>query len=113
MSSPGSIRAGRAYVELSLDDSPLKARLKQIPNIMKGMLSGAAGGAAAAALTGVTVATQGAAAALALAGVTAGATTAIIVNSAKHFADFGSELADMSARTGASVEALSALKYAA
>lgn len=88
------VRAGRAYVELGVDSSALAkglnaaaSRLKAfgagISNIGKGLM--AAGTAVTAPLTLM----------------------------AKSFADGGSRILEMSKRTGVSVEALSALGYAA
>jgi TP901 family phage tail tape measure protein len=87
------VRAGRAFVELSLQD-----------NLTKGM------NAAAATLKGfgTRVAEVGAV----MSGIGA-AITAPFIAATKSFADAGSRLYDLSQRTGLSVEALSALKYAA
>lgn len=101
----GSIRAGKAHVEVSSDNSKLVAGLKSAASMLKSFGSsiasiGKMGLTAGAGLAGLGAAVAG-----------AGATG--IIAATKHFADAGSELADMSARTGASVESLSALKYAA
>ena len=87
------VRAGRAFVELSLQD-----------NLTKGME------AAAATLKGFgsRIAEVGAV----MSGL-GGAITAPFIAAAKSFADAGSRLYDLSQRTGLSVEALGALKYAA
>lgn len=95
MSGKGSaVRAGRAFVELYADGTKLARGLKQARDRLKAW--------------GATVQGVGNkifAAGAALAGPLAAA--------AKAFSDAGSDLADMSQRTGASVEALSELGFAA
>jgi hypothetical protein len=91
------IRAGRAYVEVGADDAPLQARIKAAEARIKAF------GASVSAVGGKLL-SLGKAAGLQILG---GA------GLAKLFADAGSELNDMSARTGLSVEALSQLGYAA
>jgi hypothetical protein len=90
----GGIRAGRAFVELALRDNQLVRGLR----------------AAEARLKGLGSAVQGIGARLAGVGVAIGTP---FIAAAKSFADVGSELADMSARTGVSVERLSELGHAA
>ena len=94
MGKQGAIRAGRAYVELFADNSPLirglglaKAKLMDWGRSVQriGLKVMAAGSALAAPL----------------------------VFSVKHFMNFGHELEEMSAKTGIGVEALSELTYAA
>lgn len=94
MPSSSAIRAGRAFVELFADEKPLVRGL----NAAKAKLNsfGSAVAKIGAGLTG---------AGLAIAGP--------LLASAKAFADVGSDLADMSGRTGIAVEQLSALKFAA
>ncbi len=94
MAGAGAIRAGRAYVEFFSEDSKLVRGMRRIDKNLQswGKQVTAVGSAVAAAglavLSPLTVA-------------------------ASIFSDMGSELNDMSARTGASVEALSSLGFAA
>lgn len=90
----GGIRAGRAFVEIGANDSSLVAGLKAAEAKLKAFGAGLTG-------VGTQLATLGA------------AITAPLLGAAKVFADAGSDLNDMSARTGVSVEALSALGHAA
>lgn len=90
----GSIRAGFAYVELGAIDKSLKAAFARVRKAVSSVGSTLASIAAPAAVAGAAV---------------AGAAAAI----AKSFSDAGSELLDMSQRTGLSVEALSSLRFAA
>src|SRR5262245_17507916 len=90
----GAIRAGRAFVELFTDDSKLVQGLRQ--------------GEAKLKAWGAAVSSAGSK----LFALGASVVTPLAV-SAKMFADMGSELNDMSSRTGASVEALSTLGFAA
>lgn len=93
MASPGGIRAGKAYIELGLDNKVtqgMKYAKAQLNAMGKAMVSVgqktlAVGLAGQAAMTAAAVA----------------------------FSNRGSELWDMSKRTGASVEALSEFQYAA
>lgn len=98
--SAKEIRAGKAYVELSIRD-----KLTQGLRSAWGRLKAFAGMVKTAffAVTG------------AIAGITAAISAAVtpIVMMAKHFSDVGSELNDMAARTGVAVETLSQMKYAA
>ena len=94
MATTGAIRAGRAFVELFADDSQLQRGLKRASAKLK------AWGASVGAM-GRTMVTYGAA--------VAGA----IIAASKVYAGMGGSLAEMSERTGASVEALSELSYAA
>jgi hypothetical protein len=88
------VRAGRAYVEAFWNDSALnkglRATEKQLKSLGKSLASIGTGMAGAGA-----------------------AITAPLFMAVKSFADAGSELWDMAKRTGVSVEALSALGYAA
>jgi hypothetical protein len=88
------IRAGRAYVELLTDNSKLVTGLRAASARLKAF--------------GVTVQAAGLRM-MALGGMG----LAPLIYSARTFATVGSELLDMSTRTGVSVEALSALGYAA
>ena len=94
MGKQGAIRAGRAYVELFADNSPLirglgiaKAKLTDWGRSVQriGLKVMAAGSALAAPL----------------------------IFSVKHFMNFGHKMEEMSVRTGIGVEALSELTYAA
>jgi hypothetical protein len=107
MASSGAIRAGKAYVEVGADNSPLRADLKGALGMLKGfasaaMLGGAIGAGAALGSAAVGLLTEGLSAAAGL-----------VPGMVSHFTEAGSALNDMSARTGASVESLSALGYAA
>lgn len=90
----GGIRAGKTFVEAYLDDSKLAAGLKAAEAKLKAWGSGVT--AVGASLAGV-----------------GSAITTGFLGAAATFADTGSELNDMSARTGMSVEGLSALGHAA
>lgn len=88
------IKAGRAYVELMLKDSKFIQGLKAASRQLKSFGSGA----------------------MALgAGITAAGSAVVgpIIAAVKHFAAFGSELADASARTGIAAGALAELGFAA
>src|ERR1700741_4371658 len=94
MPSPGALKAGKAIIELSLLTGPVEKQLKTLQSKLKGFgdklssigkVGMAAGGAILAAFAGAT----------------------------KMFTDVGAGLDDMSARTGVTVESLSALEYAA
>jgi hypothetical protein len=89
-----AIRAGRAFVEIFAEDSQLQRVLARVSVRLTSFGQGLA--KIGAGLTGVG--------------------TAIVtpfLTAAKVFADVGSELVDMSQRTGASVEALSELAFVA
>lgn len=88
------IRAGKAFVELYTDDSALSRGLHQAEVKVKAF--GQSITAIGSKIAGLGV-----------------AITTPFLTAAKVFADSGSALNDMSARTGVSVEALSALGYAA
>lgn len=92
--SSGDIKAGGAYVELFANDSKLSAGLKAAGEKLKAFGS-------QVAVIGAGIAAAGT------------AILAPILQSARVFADTGSQLNDMSVRTGMSVEALSELRYAA
>src|SRR5262245_3402549 len=94
MASARGIRAGAAYVELYLSDSRLVRGLEKAEKRLKAFGEGLRS-------IGTKMATIGAA----VAGSMLGAS--------KVFADMGSDLVDMSQRTGVSVESLSELGYAA
>lgn len=94
MASAGAIRAGAAYVELAIKDSKLVKGLRGAEQKLKAW--------------GASIAGVGAR----LAGLGTAALTAFF-GDAKVFADMGSDLLDMSQRTGVSVEALSELGFAA
>lgn len=88
------IKAGRAYVSVGTDESDLEKGLRSAEQRVKAF--------------GQAITAIGAG----LAGVGTAITTPFLA-AAKSFADAGSALNDMSARTGVSVEALSALGHAA
>lgn len=90
----GDIEAGRAFVKLLADDQELREKFAQVERDLKSKA--------------VQVAKIGAGI-----GAVGMAITAPLTLAAKHFADVGSELQKISERTGASVESISALKYAA
>src|SRR5689334_9556301 len=93
MAGRGEIRAGKAFVELSLKDNLTKG-LKNASQKLKDFGGGVATvGAGVAALgTGI---------------------VAPLLAAASRFADVGSALNDMSARTGVSAQALTELGHAA
>lgn len=94
MATAQGIRAGRAFVELFADDSKLVRGLRQAEQKLKAFGDSIRNlGLKAIALGSAILAPLGAA--------------------AKTFADMGSQMWDMAKRTGVSVEALSALSYAA
>ena len=94
MAEAKGIRAGRAFVELFADDSRLVRGLRAAQAKLK---------AFGAAVTGMGLKMMGLGSAMLVP----------LAGAAKSFADVGSRLQDMSQRTGVSVEALSALSYAA
>jgi hypothetical protein len=94
MASAQAVRAGAAYVELSIRDNRLTKGLAAAAAKLKAFGAG---------LTGLGTQLLGVGAALATPFALA----------AKLFADMGSDLVDMSQRTGVSVEALSELGFAA
>ena len=91
--SQQGIKAGRAYVELGVS-SKLQAGLKRAQRRLRAFGAGVQ-------RLGRQFTLMGAAMLASLAGA------------AKHFASYGDQLAKMSKRTGVSVEALSALRFAA
>jgi hypothetical protein len=101
MASAGAIKAGRAYYELYADRDPLVKGLKGAERLVK---SSVAGVSAKVLAMGVAL---GASVTAAIAAVAAPGAAA------KLFASMGSELTDLSRRTGASASALSSLGYAA
>src|SRR3990172_2143715 len=94
MASAQGIRAGRAFVELFADDTKLVRGLKAAERKLKAFGAGVRS-------IGTKLFALGA-------GI-----IAPLVSASKVFADMGSDLVDMSQRTGTSVEALSELGYAA
>lgn len=94
MANARGIRAGQAFVELFADDSKLVRGLKNAQKKLKAFGMGIAG-------MGTKVAAVG-----------AGIITPLLA-ATKVFMDMGSEMDDMSQRTGIGVEALSELAYAA
>ncbi|MCI0333701.1 MAG: phage tail tape measure protein [Planctomycetes bacterium] len=94
MASSSNIRAGAAYVELYVKDSRLVKGLNAAAARLKAFGAGI-----------TSIGTR-------LAGLGVGL-VAPFLGAAKLFADMGSDLVDMSQRTGASVEALSELGFAA
>lgn len=98
MGNAGAIRAGRAYVEIYGDKTPLIQTMRSLP---KGLLSAAAGLGAAGGVIGGLIA--------------GGITTAFsaVSDFASNLGEVGGRLVDMSDRTGISVEALAELDHAA
>lgn len=94
MSLAGAIRAGLAYVELTLNDKQLTSGLKAVTSSLKSWGKGV--GAIGAATTAAGLAIEGGLAA-----------------AVHSFVDTGDQLEKMSIRTGMSVEQLSLLSYAA
>jgi hypothetical protein len=94
MASAGAIRAGRAFVELFADDSRLVRGLRSAQAKLRGFGAGLTALGARTLTLGATLVTP-------------------FLAAGKVFADAGSDLVDMSQRTGVSVEALSALGFAA
>jgi len=92
--SSGAVRAGGAYVEIFAKDGAFQQAMTRVQNRLK---------ATAAAMRSAGAGLMGIGAAIA----------APILGAAQAFANLGSELADMSARTGVATEALSVLKFAA
>jgi len=92
--SVAGIIAGKIAVQASLDDSTLQKGLQAASDRLKSF--GASIGRIGAGI-----------------GAAGAAITAPLTLAAQHFADAGSALNDASARTGVSVEALSALSFAA
>lgn len=90
----GAVRAGAAFVEIFANDSKFQQALTRVQNRLKA--TAAAMRSAGAGLMGVGT-----------------AIAAPILGAAQAFANLGSELTDMSARTGVATEALSVLKFAA
>jgi len=89
-----AIRAGRAFVEIFAEDSQMQRVLARVSVRLTAFGQGLAKIGAGLAGVGTAVVTP-------------------FLTAAKVFADVGSELVDMSQRTGASVEALSELAFAA
>jgi hypothetical protein len=101
MPTARGIRAGAAYVELFADDSRLIRGLGRASRRLKAF--GAGVEAMGAGLRGVGMSMIGLGAAL----------IAPLLGAARVFSKMGDDLADMSVRTGVSVEALSELGFAA
>jgi len=93
-SNAGAVRAGKAFVELFADDSQLVRGLKGAEKRLKAW--------------GKSISSVGA-----TLGALGGAVLAPMLAAAKSFADVGSQLNDMSARTGVSAEALQELGFGA
>ena len=89
-----AVRAGRAFVEIFADDSALARGLKGASKKLKAWGAGLTAAGTKAALIGTAMISP-------------------FVAATKAFSDAGSQLVDMSQRTGVSVEALGGLKYAA
>lgn len=89
-----AVRAGRAFVEIFADDSALARGLKSASKKLKAWGAGLTAAGTKAALIGTAMISP-------------------FVAATKAFSDAGSQLVDMSQRTGVSVEALGGLKYAA
>lgn len=98
MGNAGAIRAGKAYVEIYGDKTPLMETMRSLP---KGLVTGAAGLAAAGGVIGGLVA-----------GGISSAFSAV-TSFASGLGEVGGRLVDMSDRTGISVEALAELDHAA
>lgn len=94
MASASGVRAGKAYVEVGADNSSLLKSMAEARARVEAFGSAVAGVGKTLAIGGATI-------------------TAPFLTAAKMFADAGSALNDASARTGVSVEALSALGFAA
>ncbi len=94
MAEANAIRAGRAFVEIFAEDSQLQRVLARVSVRMTSFGQGLSRIGAGLAGVGTAIVTP-------------------FLTAAKVFADVGSELVDMSQRTGASVEALSELAFAA
>jgi len=92
--STSAIRAGRAYVELFAKDGRLVKGLQRASARLKAFAAGVTNIGMKAMLAGAAV-------------------TAPLLASVKAFASMGDKLDKMANRTGASVEALSELAYAA
>lgn len=94
----GAIKAGRAYVEIYGDQTPLMAAMRNLP---KGLMASAAGLGAAGGVIG---------------GLIAGGITSAfsaVTDFASNLGEVGGRLVDMSDRTGIGVEALAELDHAA
>jgi hypothetical protein len=92
--SRSDIRAGKAFVELSLKDAAFTKSLRSAGDKLKSFGAGMAGVGAATAGMGAAI-------------------MAPLAGALSHFSEVGSALADMSARTGMSAGALAELGYAA
>jgi len=94
MASPGGVRAGKAYVELALDDAQLQGGLRAAQAKLRRFGDSLSSVGQKFMLAGAAIATP-------------------LIASAKYFASAGDEAAKMAKRTGVSVEALTALRYVA
>jgi hypothetical protein len=94
MAARGDIEAGRAHIVLYVKNSALTQGLKSAQQSLQGL--GTRVGLIGAALTGM-----------------GAAIVAPFLGAISHFVEFGSELNDMSARTGIAASALAELKFAA
>jgi len=104
----GAIRAGGAFYELFTKNNPLVAGLQAAEGAVKASL-GKAAKSAAAGMTSI----AGSLSKLLTSPVTALAAAVAPLAAGHLFASMGAELTDISRRTGASVEALQTLGYAA
>lgn len=98
MSNSGAIKAGRAYVEIYGDQTPLQKTLASLPRGF--MTASAAIGGVAGVVGGAVVGAVGAA-------------IDAVSNLVNSYGELGGRLTDMSDRTGLSTETLGELDYAA
>jgi len=94
MSTAGSIRAGKAFIELSLDTTKLKKSIANVSRTMKNM----GNSIRSVGINFLKVGTM---------------MTAPIIAATMKYARFGDNIAKMSKRTGVGAQALSELQYAA
>lgn len=94
----GAIKAGRAYVEIYGDQTPLMSAMKSLP---KGILAASAGLGAIGGTIGGLIAN----------GITSAFSA--VTSFASNLGEVGGRLVDMSDRTGVGVEALAELEHAA
>lgn len=106
MTSAGSIRAAKAHVEFGTENSPLRTGIRAAQRMVRGFF-------ASVSTFGSQIMSSGGLAG-ALGGALGGAiTTAPIVAAIADVVNAGGELADVSARIGASATAMQELAYAA
>jgi len=94
MASPGGVRAGKAFIELFVNDAQMVRGLQAAESKLRSFGAGVANVGKQLTMLG-------------------GAVLAPLVGSSAAFAKMGDEAAKMAKRTGVSVEALTALRYAA